>query len=379
MNIVVTGFVTPLPVAGLLWHYAQYLLGFREAGHQVWYVEDSGDHPVNWDADRNEVDEACLAGSAFLARELGALGFGDRWVYRHWPSGRHDGLTAGETADVLAEADVLVSVSCTAARIPEYERIPVRIAVDTDPVFTQVKIAQGRPHWGAIPDWHTRLFTFGRPPLPAQQHEWVATRQPVDTAAWPVAGAPAPASPFTTVANWRSYAPLAWEGREYGLKDRSVRAMLDLPARVPVPLRVALGAEPLREEGRAALAAAGWEVVDGEEASRSTEAYRSFITSSAGELGLAKHGYVAARAGWFSERTCLYLAAGRPAVVQDTGWTEWLPHGEGLLAFDTVDGARHGIEQILADPDRHARAARRLVDERFRAVDVCNHLLEAAS
>ncbi|CAN5386217.1 hypothetical protein BH23ACT9_BH23ACT9_05370 [soil metagenome] len=352
MNIVVTGFATPMPVAGLLWHYAHYLLGFRALGHEVHYVEDSGDHPWNWDPVADDVDEDCRAGSTFLADGFGALGLGDRWVYRHRPTGRHDGLDAETTADVLSQADLLVSVSCTAPRRPEYEQIPLRIAIDTDPVFTQIKVAEGRPHWGELSEWHTRLFTFGRPPLPAQSHEWHPTRQPVDLTAWPEVGPVGTRATVTTVANWRSYPPVTWLGKEYGLKDRTLRKFLDLPATLPLPVTVALGPEPHREQGVAALRRAGWRVVDGYEVSRTTEAYRRFITGS---------------------------AAGRPAVVQDTGWSDWLPHGTGLIPFTTAAQARQGLEEVLADPDGHARAARRIVAEQFDAAAVCAELLEACT
>ena len=121
----------------------------------------------------------------------------------------------------------------------------------------------------------------------------------------------------------------------------------------------------------------GWERSDPMAANGSSEQFHRFLARSAGELGIAKQGYVAARSGWFSERTCCYLASGRPAVVADTGWREWLPEGEGLFAYRTADEAAAALELIREDPDRHTHAARKLAIEHFEAADVCSALLEA--
>jgi hypothetical protein len=257
---------------------------------------------------------------------------------------------------------------------PEYRRVPRRLAIDTDPVFTQVSVARGSP----IPDLHTRLFTFGRPPLPGQRHEWVPTRQAVATRWWPVAPPPTPDQPFTTVTSWQAYEPLEWEGRVYGLKDRSVREHIDLPRCTSARLSIGLAGGIDGGDGADELRAAGWTVEDALAPTRTTARYRDHIASSAGEIGFAKHAYVAANSGWFSDRTCCYLASGRPAVVQDTGWSDWLPSGEGVLGFRTTQEAAMALDEVLADLPRHCAAARKIAEEHFDAARVCHELLEAA-
>lgn len=373
----VTGYVAPMPTAGFLWHPLAFALGFAELGHDVWFLEDSGDHPWGYDPVRGTDDPECRAGAAFLAREMAAVGLGERWCFRHVPSGRHDGIDASTLQDVLAGADVLVNVSLTTVMRPEYRRVPHRVAIDTDPVFTQVRIAGGDPALGPVPETHTRLFTFGRPPLPAQRHEWLPTRQPVALKHWPAAGVPAAESPLTTVTTWQAYAPVVWDGVEYGTKDRSLRHFAALPSRTDARLRLALGAGLDHQQGRDFLRKHGWELADPGAVTASTDAYRGFMAASLGEIGFAKDGYVRSRSGWFSERTCLYLASGRPAVVQDTGWSDWLPEGEGLLGFADVDGAVAAIEEVRSDPARHALAARKLVEEHFDAATVCAGIIDA--
>src|SRR4051812_26807172 len=97
--------------------------------------------------------------------------------------------------------------------------------------------------------------------------------------------------------------------------------------------------------------------------SRTPPEYRTFIQESKAEFGVAKHTYVASRSGWFSDRTECYLASGRPALVQDTGWTAHLPNGSGLLGFSTPDEAVDGIERINSDYARHAAAASEVARE----------------
>lgn len=374
MKIVVAGYVAQFPVAGLFWHHVSYVLAFRDLGHEVWFLEDAGDEPWGWDLDGHRLDLECRAGVRYLEREMRDLGLQGKWVFRHLPSGRHDGLDEATTLDILAEADVLVNVSCTTQMRPEYLRVPHRLAIDTDPVYTQIRVREGP--LAHVVENHTRLFTYGRPPLPAQQHEWVPTRQPVVARFWPVTS-PAADAPFATIGQWRSEWAVSWNGESYQGKDATFQPYLDLPSRSTARFRVALGG---RDEGLGAdlLGRHGWEIADSIAASRSSAAYRAFIAASAGEFSVAKHGYVAPRSGWFSERTCCFLVSGRPAVVQDTGFSEWLPTGSGLLAFSTPDEARAAVEQVLSDPRHHAQAARALVVEHFDGARVCAELLEAA-
>jgi hypothetical protein len=376
MNVVVSGYYAGFPVAGLFWHAVSFALGFTELGHQVWYLEDSGDVPWGFDFERLDFDHDCHYGVRRLAAEMDAVAMGDRWVYRHVPTDRWDGLGRDRAMDVLAGADVLVNISLSAPMRPEYLHIPHRLAVDTDPVFNQVRMRTSTTPAATVADTHTRLFTFGRPPLPAQRpgDEWLPIRQPVVSRLWPVAGPPEPNAPFTTVTHWEAYPGISWDGAYYGTKGDTMREYADLPHRTGVPLALALGGSARAQR---TMTEGGWRVREPVGVSETTADYRAWIAASAGEIGFAKHGYVTARSGWFSDRTCCYLASGRPAVVQDTGWSEWLPAGEGVLAFSDPAHAAAALEQVTADPGRHARAARKLVEEHFEAGRVCAAMLEA--
>ena len=185
---------------------------------------------------------------------------------------------------------------------------------------------------------------------------------------------------FTTVMNWTSYRNVVWRGRSYGQKDDEFTAYLGLPERVaPTRLELAIGAGKTRRAPRQQLENRGWHLVDPMDVCPDLASYRRYIESSAGEWTVAKGGYVVGRSGWFSGRTACYLAAGRPAVVQDTGFDSVLPVGEGLVSFRTLDEAAAGIREVSANWDRHAKAARAIAEAYFEATALVQRIVDAAS
>jgi hypothetical protein len=158
-----------------------------------------------------------------------------------------------------------------------------------------------------------------------------------------------------------------------GNKDQQFAQVIDLPAVMGDRFELAVNGPHDLLRGH------GWRTVDGMQVSRTAESYRAFLRGSYAEFGVAKHTYVATRSGWFSDRTACYLAAGRPAVVQDTGWSAHVPAGEGVLAFATRDEALEALRQVDADYAFHARRAREIATEHFEASRVLRRLLEEAT
>ena len=109
--------------------------------------------------------------------------------------------------------------------------------------------------------------------------------------------------------------------------------------------------------------------------STSFEAYSDYIRSARGEFSVAKQCYVATHCGWFGDRAAVFLASGRPVVMQDTGWSEHLPCGEGLFAVTGPDEAAEALEAVAGDYDRHSRRARELALEHFDAAKVFGRFL----
>jgi hypothetical protein len=296
----------------------------------------------------------------------------------------------------------LVNVSGTLLRPADYRKIHCLVYVDTDPVFTQVKLnlPRGQGKFRERVDAHDVHFTFGeqlKAPVPATKHRWMPTRQPVMLSEW-VPRRP-PRDVFTTVMNWASYKPLRYGGRLFGQKDVEFERFLELPRKVGTALEVALG--PTRhadwesrggsdrnqgdvpEAGRSAAPAArlrqaGWHVVNARDVCSHPDAYRAFIESSKAEIMIAKNGYVVGCPAWFSERSACYLAAGRPVVAQDTGFSTVIPVGEGVLSFKTFDDAVTAIQNVEENYAHHARAARAVAEAYFDSDKVLDRLIEMA-
>jgi hypothetical protein len=171
---------------------------------------------------------------------------------------------------------------------------------------------------------------------------------------------------------WDSYAPLEHAGRRFGNKSLSFEPYLDLPRHTGVPLELALGSP---HAPRDQLRRRGWRIEDPLAVTADPWTYQRYLAASRGEFSVAKHGYVASRSGWFSERTACYLATGRPAVVQDTGFTDAIPAGEGLLAFSDPGEAAAALEAVHAAPAHHGSMARKLAEAFFDARGVLGELV----
>jgi hypothetical protein len=250
--------------------------------------------------------------------------------------------------------------------------------IDSDPVFTQVKLARGQVDFRRNVDLHDMHFSFGEcgfDGIPQTGQQWRPTRQPIVLSEWH--GGPPTKGAFTTVMNWTSYNLVSHEGQNYGQKDEEFKRFLDLPSAVaPTVLEVALSVGKTKRAPRELLAHRGWRVVDPAVVCPDLDSYRRYVESSKAEWSVSKNGYVKGRSGWFSCRSACYLAAGRPVVLQDTGFSSVLPVGEGLLAFSTFDEAVDAVRGVEEDYSRHAAAARPIAEEYFDSDRVLSKLLE---
>jgi hypothetical protein len=208
--------------------------------------------------------------------------------------------------------------------------------------------------------------------MPTGGARWLPTRQPLALDLWP-STVGAPSAPFTTVMNWSAYGAREHEGRIYGQKDREFTPYFSLPNETGRLMEIALNAPA---EIREQLAAGGWWIADPGEVTRDPWTYQDYLRFSLAEFSVAKHAYVSTRCGWFSDRSAGYLAMGRPVVVQDTGFSDFLPCGSGLLTFGSWGEAAAAIERVGEDYENHCRAARAVAEEYFDARRVLTDLLE---
>jgi hypothetical protein len=387
-RIVLLGAMAQMPFAGVAWQVLQYLEGLRRLGHRVTYLEDTGNWP--YDPERDTVTDDAAPAARRLRRVLEQAGLAERWAFVNAARGGETwGMQAGAIRRELSSADVLINLSGATVLGEAHLGVPVRIYLETDPVTPQIEIANGRQFTVDLLAAHTHHFTFGERlglpgcDVPVGDFRYRATRQPVVLDWW---SSPARSEPrtrplrFTTVANWeQSHKDVQWGGEAYTWsKSAEFLKLLELPRSLPedVVLELALALDD--EATIALLERHGWRVVPALPMSRDAQTYRGYVQGSAGEFTVAKDQNVRLRSGWFSDRTATYLAAGRPAVVQDTGFDAVLPTGEGLLSFRTLEDAAAGLEAVAGDYDRHARAAVELAEAHFRAEDVLRRLLYEA-
>ncbi len=379
MRIIITGLVGQYPFGGVIWDYLQYLLGFRSLGHQVLYLEDSGAWP--YDPVAGTITDDCSFALQSLHKIFTDFDLAESWVYRNGADGKFHGAGEKVAREWLRQGDLLVNVS-SAGWLRDYDlRVGHRMFIDGDPMFCQIGLLDGsNPLYAGRLREHDSHFTFGlsvgQPdcPVPVDGITWRPTVQPVAIDQWPVSPVSADA-PWTTVMNWASYKPKVWEGRTYGQKNLEFNRFRDLPSKTNVPLRLAMGLGVDGQRPAQELRQLGWDLVEPQEVVPDHSAYRSFLTNSRGEWSVAKHGYVEGRTGWFSCRTACYLAAGRPAVVQETGWSLHLPSDRGVLPFTTVEEAAEGLARVSHNYSEHSKAAREIALEFFEAKKVCQNLL----
>jgi hypothetical protein len=325
----------------------------------------------------------CGYNVAYLRQAMESHGLGGRWAYWDAINDEWHGLGREQVRRLYAEADALVNL-CGATKLrEEHLACPVRIMVDTDPVYEQIKYAKADPAARAYLDAHTHFFTYGENlgspdcPVPLSGIAWQPTRPPVVLDLWPAAESAARC--FTTVATWENKGKdIEFAGDCYvWSKHVNFLRFLDLPRRRPQTC-FALAMAPPDPAVQARIANAGWSLVDPGPVSADMDAYRGFIAGSRGEFTVAKDIYVRPNSGWFSDRSVCYLAAGRPVVTMGTGFGKFYPTGRGLFAFASADEALAGIDAIAADYRSHSRAARDLAGDYFAAERVLGAMMAAA-
>lgn len=379
MRVIVTGMVVTYPVGGVAWDYLQYALGLEQLGHEVYYLEDTGWQV--YDPRKQEYGEDYSYGVESLRRTLQTLSpqLAERWHVRDM-NGRSFGMEYDTFAQLVRDADLFLNVSGGTLLRDPYMRCPHKVLIDSDPGWNHFV---NFPKWDANPGWqgshgwraHDHFFTYAERigkagcVLPTLGIDWQPTRPPVVMDHWQPEP---PAEAWTTVMTWNNFGrTIEYEGKTYGTKEREFTQVETLPQRISANMEIASGGDPPLNRWRDL----GWSVVDSHAISETADKYRHYIQQSRAEFSVAKNLYVATRSGWFSCRSVCYLAASRPVVVQDTGFSEVIPIGQGLLAFTDLDSAIDAIRRIEHDYDRHAAAARQLAAEHFDARLVLTDLL----
>ena len=365
VGVGVAGF--PKNAAGNSWAFLQWATGLRELGWEVWMVES-------------------LQAKELTDRNGRRCGLGESVNLAHWKSFLAD-LAWDQRATLLAEgeageeralrefaqgADLFLNLSGHFKRADLVAGAAARVYVDLDPAFTQIwaKVYGSPMNFGGHNAFWSVGLSMGRgAEVPDTGHDWRPVLPPVCRRYWsPEAVTPASSSAaslaegrWTTVTHWHGYPAVEWRGKSHGNKSEEFAKLRSWPGRAGLKPRVVTDLGPGEERER--FEAEGWDFLAPDKICAEWKAYRSFLAASRGEFSPVKSGYITAQTGWFSDRSALYLSLGRPVLLQETGWSRWLPEGEGLVAFRTPEEAAEKAREMEMDHGRHARAAAILARE----------------
>lgn len=380
--IIVLGLLGQFPMSGIAWQLIHHLLGFQQLGFDVYYVEETGSPP--YDPRLKSLVDDCTYSLHCIAETLGQCGFANAWAYHDQLTGQWFGLSEQRLWNLFAQAVCVVNL-CGASH-PEGLTFRPRgtfVYLETDPVLFQIRLAQGDPEAYRFLAAHDAHVTYGENlgavdcPIPLPYFHWKKTRPPVVVDCWPfrLDEFEHARSRFTTVATWHNRGKdVCFRGETYHWsKHRNFLALVDLPRRTSQSLELAV---EIDNTGMLAeFQRRGWILTNPLTVSQDLQVYQDYICDSRGELTPAKELVALTNSGWFSDRSVCYLAAGRPVVTQETGFSKFVPVGRGLFAFSTPNEAAAALDAINRDYPAHARAAREIAREYFDARKVLGKML----
>jgi len=384
-RVIVMGFMGSCPIAGVIWQHIHYIVGLQKLGHDVFYIEDSARIPYNPDT-----FDVCND-YTYAARILGHLaeefGFKSRWSFcaRYLPRNPTAGLPLKKIRQLYREADAILNV-CGTQEFNDDLLVSDRILyLESDPGVEQIKVDRRVKSTIQYLRRHHALFTFGENvgtklfPVPVHNLKWFPTRQPIVTDLWKTNRRPLPAALFTSVANWSTSGlkDIEWRGEKYlWSKSREFIRFVAAPKKSGEPFELATDIKDDRT--RKKFLRNGWRFRTPHDLSANYRLYRDYIRRSKGEFTVAKDQYVRLNTGWSSDRSGCYLAAGRPVIIQETGFTRTFGQHDGLFAFKSLGDIAEAVKCINADYSRHSRGAREIAREFFEAEKVLYSLLERA-
>lgn len=379
------GFMGGCPIAGVIWQHLHYIIGLQRLGHEVYYIEDSARYPYN--PVTYEENENYAYAAETLDRLAREFGFEGCWSYcaRFLEGNPTAGMPLEKIRELYRTADAILNV-CGAQEMNEDLLVSHNLLyVESDPGVEQIRVDNGSEKTKEYLGRHRELFTFGENigtdlfPVPLHGARWLTTRQPVVTDLWKTDAPPPAGAVFTTVANWNTSGrkDIEWRGETY-LWSKSLEFLkfVDAPIQAGEDFEMAINIS--QPETKERFLKNRWRLVRPDEPSIQWNLYKSYLQNSKGEFTVAKDQYVRLHTGWFSDRTACYLASGRPAITQETGFTRYYGGKHGLLAFTNTAEIVEHVKAINADYPAHCRAAYEVAAEYFEATKVLASLLERA-
>jgi hypothetical protein len=376
LKILLSGMIAKVPLqGGLTWVVLQYLLGLRQLGHEVHFLELISDADlVPGGAPFRESSNA-----AYLHDVINRFELNGSVTLLNIDTMESVGKSHADLLRYANQCDLLLNLSGLLTDQQFVSPIPLRVYIDLDPAFTQLWESEHGVDMGMA--GHNRFVTIGMAlgqsncNIPTLGKTWIKTLQPLMLSHWPVAQCQ-PNLGLTTVANWRGYGSVDYRGVFHGQKAHSLRPFFNLPPKTGETFNLALSIHHDEKSDLEQLNRFGWNLLEPSVVADTTNAFQQFIQQSKAEFGFAKSGYVVSKCGWFSDRSICYLASGRPVIAQDTGFSQFLPTGQGLFSYETEMELLDSITQLNMDYAKHCSAARDIAEEFFDSGKVLTRLLK---
>src|SRR6202045_800674 len=384
-RIVVMGFMGSMPIAGVIWQHVHYIVGLQQLGHEVYYVEDSARLPYNTETFevKNEFDYA----ARILDRLSREFEFKNCWGFcaRYLAGNPTAGLPLKKIRQLYRDADAILNICGPAEFKDDLLKSDRILYVENDPGVEQIKVDKRVRSTIDYLGRHRALFTFGENvgtkkfPVPTHGFKWLPTRQPIVTDLWKTNRSPARAAVFTSVANWSTSGlkDITWRGEKY-LWSKSLEFMRFVPAPKRSGETFELATEIKDKKTRDKFLRDGWRFRSPRDLSVDYWLYRDYIQRSKGEFTVAKDQYLRLNTGWFSDRSACSLAAGRPVIVQEPGFTKLYGGDAGLFGFRSLGEIVDAVKVINGNYLKHSDAARQIACEIFDAERVLGSLLALA-
>lgn len=360
---------------GHAWVFLQYLLGFRQLGWDVLFLD-----ALPAESCVDEGGQRCdFVRSQNLRFFLDVMHhFGLETSFSLTCAGDVIGVRPVQVLERVRQSVFLLNVMGFMTDPAILAAAPRRIFLDIDPGFGQMWRTLGLADiFAGHDDFVTVGLNVGAADcvVPTCGLSWITTPPPVVLEYWP-ASTGVSGNAFTSVVSWRGpFGPIEYQGRTYGLRVHEFRKFMSLPSRTGRLFEIAVDIDASDSRDIAYMDEHGWVRLDPRAVAGDVESYRRYIAGSRAELMIAKNLYVDTRGGWFSDRSACYLASGRPVLAQDTGFQNSFPTGQGLLSFSTLEQAAAGVVEIDENYPRHCRAARELAEAYFDSDKVLTRLL----
>ncbi|MGE0681288.1 MAG: hypothetical protein AB7P69_10380 [Candidatus Binatia bacterium] len=378
-SVLVLGLLGQIPLAGIAWQLLHHLVGLQRLGFAVFYVEETGVAP--YDPRIKDLAADCVSSLHYINAMLRPYGLAEAWAYRDSLTTQWYGMSDSRVRELFEHARCVINL-CGASH-PEtltYHPKGKFIYLETDPVLYQVRLEQEDEAARRFIGGHDAQVTYGENlgepdcPIPLTHFNWQKTRPPVVLDLWRTPFNDA-CRRFTTIATWHNRGKdMNFRGETYHWsKHFNFLEIADLPRRISQELE--LGVEIDNQSELEMFQRNGWILTNPLAVSQDRKQYQDYIVNSRGEFTVAKDVVARTKSGWFSDRSVCYLAAGKPVVTQETGFSKYVPTGNGLFGFSSTEEAIAAFDAINSNYRAHARSAREIAHEYFAAEKLLGKLL----